>query len=117
MMLLASIALAACLPLPAGASKVTAGDLHFQGVPPQTPLSPAPDPGVQRVFHIPELRQWAARLHMAADPQEDICVERAMAPLEESRLLAAMRSQLPDARIEIFNFLRGPAPQGEIVFR
>ena len=52
------------------------------GVPPETVLSFAPTPGAVRVFHFNELRQIAARFHLTEVPEGDICVERAMAPLD-----------------------------------
>jgi flagella basal body P-ring formation protein FlgA len=117
MMFFAPFAMAACLTLPPGAANVSAADIHLDGIPAETALSFAPAPGVQRIFHVPELRQIAARFHLANVPDDDICVERAIAPLDPSRLLAAMQKELPAARIEISEFSKQPAPQGEIEFR
>jgi flagella basal body P-ring formation protein FlgA len=39
-----------------------------------------------------------------------------VAPLDEERLVAAMRHQLPEAHIEILEFSRTAAPEGEIQF-
>lgn len=117
MIFLTPFALASCLTLPAGAANITAGDLHLDGVPPGTTLSFAPAPGSQRIFHVPELRQIAARFHLANAPEDDLCVDRAMAPLDPVKLLAAMKKELPQAKIEILEFSRRPAPQGDILFR
>lgn len=117
MIFLAPLALAACLTLPRGAANITAADLHLNGMPPETVLSYAPMPGSQRVFHLPELRQIAARFQLAAIPEDDICVERVMGPLDPSKLTEAMQQALPDAKIEILEFSRQPAPEGEILFR
>ena len=117
MIFLAPFALAACLTLLSGASNVTAADLHLEGVPPETVLSPAPSAGVQRVFQIPELRRIAARFPTMTVPEDDICVQRAMLPLDPSKLLAAMRSEIPDAKIEIVEFSKQLAPEGDVEFR
>lgn len=116
MIFLAPFALAACLSLPTGAAVVTAGDLHLEGLPPETTLSLAPAPGIQRVFHDPELRQIAARFHLAAIPDDDVCVERSMAPIDPAKLLAAMRQELPGAKIEILEYSQQPAPDGDLAF-
>lgn len=116
-MFFASFALAACLPLPPVAANITAADIHLDGIPAETIVSLAPAPGVQRIFHVPELRQIAARFHSANVPDDDICVERVMAPLDPSKLLAAMQKELPAAKIEISEFSKQPAPEGEIEFR
>lgn len=116
MMPLFAISLAACLTLPPGAERITAGDLRLDGAP-DAVVSLAPDPGTQRIFHSPELRQVALRLHLASVPEADICVERAMAPLDPAKLLAAMRKEYPEARIEVVDYSRQLAPEGEIVFR
>jgi flagella basal body P-ring formation protein FlgA len=122
MMFLASFAIAGCLALPAGAERVTAADLApafagLESVPPATVLSFAPEPGLERVFRIPELLRIAAQFHLAAAPEDEICVARTVAPLEPAMLLAAMRKEMPGAKIAIVEFSRQAAPQGEIVFR
>jgi flagella basal body P-ring formation protein FlgA len=117
MMFFVPFTLTACLTLPPGAANVTAADIHFDGVPDATILSLAPAPGAQRIFHVPELRQIAARFHIANVPDDDICMEREMAPLDSSKLLAAMQKELPAAKIEISDFSKQPAPRGEIEFR
>jgi flagella basal body P-ring formation protein FlgA len=117
MMFLAPFALAACLTLPRGAVNVTAADLRLDGVPPGTVLSFAPIPGAARVFHFNELRQIGARFHLTEIPQDDICVERAMAPLDAAAVLAAMHKEFPEAKIEILEISKTLAPQGEVEFR
>jgi flagella basal body P-ring formation protein FlgA len=122
MMFLASFAMAACLVLPAGSGQVTAADLApafagLESVPPETVLSFAPAPGVERVFRIPELRGIATQFHLPAAPDEEICVARTMTPLEPGTLLAVMQKEMPGAKIAILDFSRQAAPQGEIVFR
>jgi flagella basal body P-ring formation protein FlgA len=122
MMFLAPFAIAGCLALGAGSDRVTAADLApaFAGldsVPPATVLSFAPEPGIERVFHLPELRRIAAQFHLPAAPEDEICVARTVAPLEPATLLAAMQKEMPGAKIAILDFSKQAAPQGEIVFR
>jgi flagella basal body P-ring formation protein FlgA len=122
MMFLASITIGGCLALPAGAERVTAADLApafagLESVPPTTVLSFAPEPGLERVFRIPDLRRIAAQFHLAAAPEDEICVARTVAPLESAKLLAAMQKEMPGAKIAIVEFSQQAAPQGEISFR
>jgi flagella basal body P-ring formation protein FlgA len=69
------------------------------------------------VFRIPELRRIAAQFHLAAAPEDEICVARPAAPLEPATLLAAMRKEMPGATIAILEFSRQGVPPGETVFR
>jgi flagella basal body P-ring formation protein FlgA len=122
MMFLAPFALAGCLALGAGSERVTAADLApafagLESVPPATVLSFAPEPGIERVFRVPELRKIAAQFHLPAAPEDEICVTRTVAPLEPATLLAAMQKEVPGAKIAILDFSKQAAPQGEIVFR
>jgi flagella basal body P-ring formation protein FlgA len=121
MMFLAPFAIAGCLALPAGAERVTAADLApafagLESAPPGAVLSFAPEPGLERVFRISELQRIAAQFHLAA-PEDEICVARSVAPLDPATLLAAMRKEMPGAKISIVEFSRQAAPPGEIVFR
>ena len=118
---LAAFALAGCLAVGPGADRITLGDFApaFPGVQatlPETPVAYAPAPGVRRVFRLPELRSMAAHLKLAWVPQNEICFERPLAPLDDAQILDAMRRALPQARIEILNRSRFPVPQGEIEF-
>jgi len=122
MMFLAPFAIAGCLALPAGAGRVTAADLApafagLESVPPETVLSFAPEPGLERVFRIPELQRIAAQFHLAAAPEDEICVARTVAPLDPAALLAAMQKEMPGAKIALVEVSRQAAPPGEIVFR
>jgi flagella basal body P-ring formation protein FlgA len=118
---LATLALGACLAVGSSNDQVRAGDLaatapEWSAVAPETPLGLAPAPGMQRVFRLPELRRLAQRWNLAAQPDHEICVTRPVAVPDPAVLLAAMRLQLPEARIEILEFSRQPAPQGELEF-
>jgi flagella basal body P-ring formation protein FlgA len=116
---LALFALAGCLALGPESDSILARDLA-----PALPgladsgvaLSPAPLPGVPRIFRMAELKRIGARFQVAADPVQEICFERSVAPPDPVRLLEAMRRQLPQARIQVLDYGRLPAPAGEIDF-
>jgi flagella basal body P-ring formation protein FlgA len=118
---LAAFALAACLAVGAGSDQVLAGDLaaafpEWRAVPPETPLALAPAPGVQRVFRLPELRRLAERWNLSPAPDRELCVTRPVAVLTADRMLSAMQRELPAAHIELLDFSRLPAPEGELLF-
>jgi flagella basal body P-ring formation protein FlgA len=105
--------LAACIALAAGTDEILVRDL-FGGADPSV-VALAPSPGVQRRFDLSELRRIAARLGLA-EPEREVCVERLVAPLEPARMVEAMRAELPDARIELIDYSRQLAPEGELHF-
>ncbi len=114
-------ALVACWPLASEAERITAGDLAravaaFASVPAETPLAPAPEAAIPRVLRASELRRLAARWEIGPVPETDVCFTRRVAPLDRPRLLAALREQLPEARIELLDFSRQPVPEGTLVF-
>lgn len=120
MMQLALLAMAACLPVSPDSDHILARDLGaavpgFAALQPETSVALAPAPGAQRVFHASELRRLAARWQVEV-PEQDVCVERPVKPLEADRLLAAMQRQLPLARIAIRDYYRTPVPDGELDF-
>ncbi|PWU01372.1 MAG: flagella basal body P-ring formation protein FlgA [Terriglobia bacterium] len=120
MILLSSVLLAGCLAVGPASDRITAGLLapEFSGmesVAPETALALAPAPGAVRIFRLPELRKLAARFGLTV-PQNDICVQRPVAPLERERLQTVLETAMPGARIEILEFSRKPVPSGEIEF-
>jgi flagella basal body P-ring formation protein FlgA len=117
----ALFALSGCLAVGAANDQVLAGDLaaaypEWAAVPKETPLGLAPAPGVERVFHVVELRRLAAPWNLTSPPARDLCVVRPVAALTPELLLAAMRKELPTAHIEVLDFSRAPVPQGDLVF-
>src|SRR5258708_11128312 len=117
----ATLALGACLVVGAASDQVLAGDLaaaapEWSAIPPETPLALAPAPGVQRVFRLPELRRLALRWNLTSPPERELCVTRPVAVPDPALLLAAMHAQLPAAQIEILEYSRLAAPQGELEF-
>jgi flagella basal body P-ring formation protein FlgA len=118
---LASLVLAGCLAVESGSDQIRAADLA-PGFPEMAVLAaglaiaPAPAPGVVRIFHPAELRRLATLYALPSAPQSDICVERPLATLDPARMLDAMRRQIPEARIELLDFGRQPAPVGPIEF-
>jgi flagella basal body P-ring formation protein FlgA len=118
---LAAFALTACLGVGASSDRILAGDLaaafpEWSKVPPETPIALAPAPGVQRVFRLPELRRLAQIWNVVPLPEQELCVTRPVQVSTSARLLASMQKELPAAHIEILDFSRQPAPDGELVF-
>jgi flagellar basal body P-ring formation protein FlgA len=118
---LAAFALAGCLAVGADRDQILAGDLAaaFPGwaaVPPETPLTLAPAPGVQRVIRVPELRKLAERFSLSPAPDREICFTRPVTVSTAERLLAAMQKEMPAALIELLDFSRQPAPEGDLAF-
>jgi flagella basal body P-ring formation protein FlgA len=119
MMPLAAIA-AGCLVLGAGSDEIRVRDLaSVFAAAPELPLDTivalAPAPGVQRRFEIAELRRIAQRLRLP-EPEREVCVERRLDRLGSERILAAMRTQLPEARIELLQYSLYPVPEGDLEF-
>ena len=118
---LAAFALAGCFAVQVGSDHISAGDLAaafpaWGGIAPTTTLALAPAPGVQRILHVPELRAMAARWNVTPAPDKDVCFIRPATAVDPARLLAAMQKQLPGAKIEILEFSRQPAPDGDLEF-
>ena len=118
---LAAFALAGCLAVGAGSDRILAGDLaarfpEWVAVPPETPLALAPAPGVQRVFHVLELRRLAERWSVSPLPGTEVCVSRPVAVFTAGQLLAAMQKELPAAQVEMLDFSHQPAPEGTLAF-
>jgi flagella basal body P-ring formation protein FlgA len=121
MIALAAFALGGCLAAGAASDQILAGDLaarfpEWAVVPPETPLALAPAPGVQRVFRVPEMRRLAERFSLAPLPDREICFIRPVAVFTAARLLEAMQKEQPAAHIELLDFSRQPAPEGDLVF-
>lgn len=111
---------AACLAVSAGADQILVRDIAAAWpaaaiLPLETTVGLAPAPGVERRFDLGELHRIAARFGLPA-PAREACVVRPAAPPDPSRLLAAMRIALPEARIELVDFSRYPVPEGDLVF-
>lgn len=118
---LASFALAGCLAVGSSSDYVLAKDLApafpaLADVAPDTILVPAPMPGTPRIFRTPELSRLTSRFNAGPAPEGEICIERPVVPLDSARILEAMKRQLPDARIDILDFSRQPAPRGPLEF-
>ena len=121
MITVAAFALAGCLAMASGSDQIRAADLlpafpQMAALPADLAIAPAPAPGVMRVFRPPELRRLQAVFGLASAPQGDVCIEYPVAKLEPERLLAAMQREFPEARIELLDFSRQPAPHGTIEF-
>ncbi|HXB69088.1 MAG TPA: flagellar basal body P-ring formation chaperone FlgA [Candidatus Acidoferrales bacterium] len=121
MIALASFALAGCLAVGTGSDYILAKDLApafpaLAEVAPDTPLVPAPMPGAPRIFRVPELGRLSVRFNVTPAPEGEICIQRPVAVPDRARILEAMQQQLPEARIDILDISRQPAPEGPFEF-
>ncbi len=118
------LAHAACVEV--SSDRILARDLRdawppLQGVDPDTVLSFAPRPGVQRILSATELILFA-RKH-GLDPTgagiAGICVERAVRPISGEEMSAALLSAVggTDVELELVEFSREPLPPGQLDFR
>src|ERR1019366_7899287 len=91
----------------------------FGQLPPETQLSPAPQPGMRRFYRPVELAALAQRYSVALDPEASLCFERQTEMLDRDRFLEAMRLALPipDLKIEIVETSLYPVPLGRLEFR
>jgi flagella basal body P-ring formation protein FlgA len=91
----------------------------FGQLAPETPVEPAPMPGVRRLFHWFELASLAKRYGLEAGSPRDVCFERKMESLDRGKVLEEMRRALglKDARIEIVETSLDPVPRGRLEFR
>jgi flagella basal body P-ring formation protein FlgA len=119
--MIATLTFAACMALAPGSSQILARDLSpawpaMLRLEPDTPLVPAPMPGVVRVFRSLELHQLAVHWHLDQAPATQLCVVRPVKTLDAAAMLDAMRRSWPKATIEILDFSRQPAPAGPLEF-
>jgi flagella basal body P-ring formation protein FlgA len=121
MMPLAALAVTGCLAVGAGSDQILAGDFTAAiaglTVPaPETAVAFAPAPGIQRVFHVAELRRLAERFGWSGELNADLCVERPVSPPDPAQFLVAMRKAMPEADISLVDYGRQAVPAGEIEF-
>jgi len=117
---LTTLAMAACVAIGPASDQVLLRDLApaFESSAPITSdaaIALAPAPGVERRFEIAELRRIAARFELP-EPLREVCVSRPVAPLDPARVIAALRTQLPEARIELLDCSRQTVPEGVLDF-
>lgn len=109
---------------PVEGDRIVAKDLAaslpgFAKLAPDTPIAPAPPPGVRRVFRPLEISALARRYSVDVDAPGELCFEYPVGPLDRVQALEAMRQTLadfPDTRIEIVETSLAPVPRGRIEF-
>jgi flagella basal body P-ring formation protein FlgA len=117
---LPTLALAACIAIGPASDQVVVRDLapafESSAAPlPDSAIALAPAPGIERRFEFAELRRIAVRFNLG-DPVREVCVCRPVAPLDPARVMDAMRTQLPVARIELLDSSRQMVPEGVLEF-
>jgi flagella basal body P-ring formation protein FlgA len=118
---IALFALSGCIGLSPDSDQIRARDLAavlpaWASVPGDAAVTPAPIPGVERVLRVAELRRLGARWNVAPEAERDLCFAIPVSQPDPARILAAMRRQLPEARIEILESSRQPVPDGALEF-
>src|SRR4051794_40724785 len=106
------VVVAGCLAVGADRDQIVATDLEL---PSDAVVSLAPAPGIVRRVDVAELKRIAARLGLPA-PEREVCVTRPVSPPDPARILEAMRSSLPGAKIELVDYGRFPVPEGTVEF-
>lgn len=119
--LLLSTPLAGCLPV--SSDVIRAEDLAkaapaFAAAPPDTRIGYAPVPGARRTFQVADLEREARRLDIELGDAGEVCFQWPMSVPSEQRFREAMEQALamPEARIEVLETSRHPAPEGPLVF-
>jgi flagella basal body P-ring formation protein FlgA len=124
--------IAACLPLAIYADApclTVAGDQivgadmaravpELAAIPAGTPLALSPIPGGSRNFSVSDLQTVASRFSVTLVSPHEVCFRLAAEPLRREQIEAAMRQSLkmPEASIEILEFIPGPVPVGALEF-
>jgi flagella basal body P-ring formation protein FlgA len=90
----------------------------FAAVPADTRIGNAPAPGAVRTFDAADLEREARRLGISPGEVREACFAWPLSVPTRERFLQAMTQalELPDARIEILETSRQPAPPGPLVF-
>lgn len=110
---------AGCLPVMG--DRILAADMAqavpgFAGIAPDVFLGFAPAPGGRRIYNSPELARLARRYGLSLEPGVEACFVRPVETLTPERVMAALASTLPAARIEVVDFSRQPVPAGALRF-
>jgi flagella basal body P-ring formation protein FlgA len=121
MILLAAAIVSGCLAV--AGDRIRAGELarsvpELASLPADTPLGYAPVPGARRILNARDLERLAAQHGITLAALPILCVERALEPLTEERVLAALQKALSgsQARFELVSFSHIAAPPGELEF-
>jgi flagella basal body P-ring formation protein FlgA len=108
---------------PVSSDVIRAADLAeampaFAAVPADTRVGYAPSPGATRTFHAADLEREARRLGITLGEAREVCFQWRLSVPSRERFLKAMEEALntPDARIEIVETSRQPAPPGPLLF-
>jgi flagella basal body P-ring formation protein FlgA len=111
----------ACTPIQA--DRIETQDLaraipEFSIAPPGLSIGYSPSPGSRRVYRITELQRLASKFHVGLMTEREACFEWPLAVLTPEQAIAAMRQSLemPEAKIEVVEMPKRPAPPGEVVF-
>jgi flagella basal body P-ring formation protein FlgA len=108
-----------CVPLQKNnitGADLAAADPLFRAIPAERIVGYSPGPGRQRLIAVPELKAIAESSGVAISPARDLCFEWRTTAINAAAAQAAMTQEYPEARIEVIELSRYPAPEGHIVF-
>jgi flagella basal body P-ring formation protein FlgA len=110
-----------CLPVEGEfirAAQLSASNPGFSALPDDTPIARAPVAGARLVLRPDELQRLAGAHQLRSETWTPVCFEWPMSPLDTEHATAILRENLEpaDARMEVLDLFRGPAPPGEVVF-
>ncbi len=91
---------------------------EFAKAPGEQEVGITPSPGVRRMMGPRELERAAARFGIALAPGTSACFERSAEPLQEERVLEALKPALRNEKgtWQLVDYSRYPAPRGELEF-
>ena len=90
----------------------------FAAMPRDAVIGYSPAPGARRILQLGELKRIGAQYGLSVPADSRACFEWKLRPLSEEAVRGAIRESLkaPDARVEILEMSKAPAPEGKLVF-
>jgi flagella basal body P-ring formation protein FlgA len=90
----------------------------FSAMPRDAVIGYSPAPGARRIFQPPELNRIGAQYGIPVPADSRACFEWKLQPITEDAVRAAIQASLqaPEARVEILEICKAPAPAGQLVF-
>ena len=90
----------------------------FSAMPRDAVIGYSPAPGARRIIQLPELNRIGAQYGIPVPADSRACFEWKLQRITEDAVRAAIRESLkaPEARVEILEMSKAPAPEGKLVF-
>jgi flagellar basal body P-ring formation protein FlgA len=90
----------------------------FSAMPRDVAIGYSPAPGSRRILQLPELNRIGAQYGVPVPADSRACFEWKVQRITEDAVREAIRESLknPEARVEILEMSKAPAPEGKLVF-